>query len=197
MGEAHEKGAAPPPSGSPSPFREAPFRELPTSVGRSVPRREPRRDRQQHEEDLFAHQIETKGQLLNYSGQGFEIIVRCTGNRKAKKKHRYDFGRVVFTTAPFNDNPSGDVIRESWPTEGGWVGILGIELPRHRDGSFRRAKVPSIQIFESHQDDQPGATKILVRCPVCGTNRPVSLQTLDRIIAQKFADGEHVFDVSK
>jgi hypothetical protein len=134
---------------------------------------------------------------LNYSGQGHEIIVRCTGNGRAKKKHRYDFGRLVFTTVPFSDNPSGDAVRESWPSEGGWVGILGIELSRHKDGSLRKAKVPSTQIFESHHDDQAGATKMLVHCPVCGTNRPLSLQTLDGIVTQKFADGEHVFDVSK
>ncbi|MEZ2390869.1 hypothetical protein AB6813_15260 [bacterium RCC_150] len=134
---------------------------------------------------------------MNYSGGGFEIIVRCTGNGRARKKHRYDFGRLVFTSIPFSDNPSGEVVRESWPTEGGWIGILGIEFGRHKDGSFRKAKEPSTQIFESHENDQIGATKMLVQCPVCGTNRPMSLKMLDRIISQRFAEGEHVFDVSK
>jgi hypothetical protein len=135
----------------------------------------------------------------HYQGGGFEIIIRCTGRGTSPRKHQYDFGRIVFTSQPFTDDPSGDIVRESWAVDGGWIGILGIELGRHGDGSFKKPKAPTSQIHErgSAQSGEDGSpVKLVIACPGCGRVERINQRTLTRIVAQQMKSGRHRFDVS-
>lgn len=128
----------------------------------------------------------------NYQGGGFEVTIRCTGGISPRKKHRRDFGRIVFTTSPFTDSPFGETVRESWAVDGGWIGLLGIEMGRHKDGSFRAANKPKIEIYPDN------GIQVRVRCQGygCRQNPVFNLDTLGRIMADLVRDGNHVFDIS-
>ena len=128
----------------------------------------------------------------NYQSGGFEVTIRCTRVNGTKKKRRREFGRLVFSSIPFNDNPGGDVVRESWAANGGWIGILGIERGRHKDGTFRAPNVPKMDIYE----DVDHGIQVRLKCYECGHSPVFNLDTLSRIMADQVRDGNRVFDIS-
>lgn len=136
----------------------------------------------------------------NYQGGGFEVTIRCTrpGERfedgivRLKKKRVREFGRLVFSSVPFNDNPGGDVVRESWAANGGWIGILGIERGRHKDGSFRAPNIPKMDIYE----DPALGIQVRLQCYECGLNPVFNLDALSQIMAEHVRAGNRIFDIS-